>query len=274
MSKPFSTKHQPRSLFLAVLISGLLIAILPIAAFAGRLQLDANASSWAHLGADILLYLHIGGGALGLIFGSIALIAKKGSKVHRVVGRIFFVSMFVAYLVGGLVAPFLNEGQRPNFIAAILALTLLITGVLAAKRRNPDVGWAEYVGLVAALSVITAGVTFMIQGANHPSGTVDGSPPQAFVLFIVIGGICVLEDLWLCFKGRITGATRLSRHLWRMCMSFFIASASFFLGQEQMLPSYILGSIWQFVPVLLPFLAMLLWLILVRLPKTRLGGQS
>lgn len=270
----FSTKHQRRLFTAPALMLGFVMAALPMVAFAARLQVSGDASTWAQLGADALLYLHIGGGTLGLVFGAIAIFAKKGARVHRFVGRVFFASMFVAYLVGGLVAPFLNEGQRPNFIASILALTLLITGVLAAKRRNPSVGWIEYVGLLAALSVVVAGVIFMLQGANDPTGTVDGSPPQAFILFIVIGSVCVLEDAWLCIKGRITGATRLSRHLWRMCMSLFIASGSFFFGQQQMLPSELVGTFWQVVPVLLPLVAMLTWLVLVRFPNARFVGRN
>lgn len=270
----FSTIQRLRLFTTPALILALITLALPIIASAGRLQFADDASSWALFGADALLYLHIGGGTLGLIFGAIAIFAKKGATVHRIVGRVFVAAMFVSYLIGALVAPFLNEGQRPNFVAAILALTLLITGVLAAKRRNPAVGWVEYLGLLAALFVVVAGGVFMLQAASHPSGTVDGSPPQAFILFIAIGSVCVLEDLWLCIKGSITGATRLSRHLWRMCMSLFIASASFFLGQQKMLPSDFVDSFWLFVPVLFPLVAMLIWLVVVRLRNVRFVGRK
>ena len=44
--------------------------------------------------------------------------------------------MFVTYLIGAGVAPFLETGQRPNFVAGVLALYLLTSGVMAAMRRD------------------------------------------------------------------------------------------------------------------------------------------
>ena len=39
--------------------------------------------------------LHIGGGAVGLVSGAIAIFARKGSRVHRAAGNVFFASMLV-----------------------------------------------------------------------------------------------------------------------------------------------------------------------------------
>jgi hypothetical protein len=44
---------------------------------------------------NILLYTHIISGGLALISGSIAMLTKKGQKVHRSSGKIFFYSMLV-----------------------------------------------------------------------------------------------------------------------------------------------------------------------------------
>ena len=229
-------------------------------AHAARLQVEADAPLWMHLGANVLLYLHIAGGALGLLSGSVAILARKGQPVHRSAGKVFFVSMFVSYFIGAAVAPFLDEGQRPNFIGGVLALYLLLTAWLAAKRPNPSVSWIEYVGLLVACLVFTAGLLFMYQGANHPSGTVDGSPPQAFVLFTVVGALAIVGDLRFILRKNCTGNDRVARHLIRMCLSFFIAAGSFFLGQEQMLPESMIGTWWQGLPVLFPVLAMLIYL--------------
>ena len=84
------------------------------AAYAVKLEVSPDAPGWAHFGASILLYLHIGGGIVGLLAGATAAAARKGAVVHRTAGKIFLVSMFIAYLIGAGVAPFLAEGQRPN----------------------------------------------------------------------------------------------------------------------------------------------------------------
>ncbi len=250
------------------------VVVLSILVFAGltpllgaQLEVDADAPLWMRLGADALLYMHIGGGALGLVSGVIAMLARKGRRLHLIAGRVFFFAMFVSYLIGAGVAPFIEHGQRPNFVAGILALYLLATAWLAARRRNPIVGPVEYIGLAVALFVVAAGSWFMFEGLSDPSGTVDGSPPQAFVLFIVVGTCAAIGDVRVIIRRKISGALRVSRHLWRMCMSFFIAAGSFFFGQEQALPSAMVGTIWQYLPVLFPLIFMIAWLTLQRFNK-------
>ena len=37
-------------------------------------------------------------------------------------------------------------------------------------------------------------------------------------------------DVRMLVRGRVLGAKRIARHLWRMCFGLFIAAGSFFLG--------------------------------------------
>jgi hypothetical protein len=243
-------------------------------AMAETLKAAPDAPIWMHWGATLLLVLHIGGGTLGMLSGATAILSPKGRPVHRAAGKVFFASMFATYAVGAGVAPFLTTGQRPNFVAGILALYLLITAFLAARRRDPKVGWIEYGGLVVALGVVAAGGLFMWQGANDPSGTVDGSPPQAFVLFMVAGLFAAAGEIHVIVRSSISGVSRISRHLWRMCMSLFIASGSFFLGQQQVLPKAMVGTFWQLAPVVFPLLAILIWLVVEHLPRKDVASET
>lgn len=243
----------------------LCISFMATPVLATKLEISADSPAWAHFGASLLLYSHIVGGGLGIIAGTIAILTRKGQNAHRIAGRVFFVSMFIAYAIGAGVAPFLEDGQRPNFVAGILALYLLVTAWLAARRRDPVVGIIEYAGICIALFVVASGLLFMWQAANNPSGSVDGSPPQAFVLFVVVGLVALFDDFIVIMRGKINGRSRISRHLWRMCMSMFIAGGAFFFGQEQALPDAIVGSIWQMGLAFYPLLAMVIWLALPRL---------
>lgn len=247
----------------AVVMAGLLAG----PAMAETLKAAPDAPVWLHWGATALLWAHIGGGTLGMLSGATAILSPKGKTVHRAAGKVFFASMFITYAVGASVAPFLTDGQRPNFVAGVLALYLLITAFLAARRRDPKVGWIEYGGLATALAIIAAGGLFMWQGANDPSGTVDGSPPQAFALFIVAGVFAAVGEIHVILRRSITGVSRISRHLWRMCMSLFIASGSFFLGQQQLLPKAMVGTFWQMAPVMFPLVAILIWLVVEHLRR-------
>ncbi len=238
-------------------------------AFADKLTFEPEAPLYLHILAFVLLYGHILGGAIGLASGVVAIASPKGKSVHRIAGTTFFVSMFIAYLIGAGVAPFLDAGQRPNFVAGVMALYLLVTSWLAAKRPNPAVGWIEYLGLVIALFILSAGALFMYQGSQDPTGTIDGSPSEAFLLFVIVGVFAVLGDLHVIIRRKLSGVSRIARHLWRMCMSLFIAAGSFFLGQQQVLPEFMVGTLWQFGPVLFPVIALIVWQVLVHLPRRK-----
>lgn len=230
-------------------------------AHALRLHVSPDAPAWQHVGAALLLILHIGGGVVGLVSGAAALSTKKGGQIHRTAGKIFLPAMFVTYAIGAGVAPFLAEQQRPNFVAGILALYLLITGWRAAKRRVLSAGLEDKLGLVAALVIASAGFVFMQMASRSATGTVDGSPPEAFVVFAVAGSFAVFGELNLLFRGALSGAARIARHLWRMCVSLFLASGSFFLGQPQVFPAWFNATPLPFLFAFLPLLALLYWLV-------------
>ena len=58
----------------------------------------------------------------------------------------------------------------------------------------------------------------------------------------------------------ISGAPRIARHVWRMCLALFIASGSFFLGQQKVMPAFIQGSPILVVLGVAPLLFMIFWL--------------
>src|ERR1022692_5020033 len=55
----------------------------------------------------------------------------------------------------------------------------------------------------------------------------------------------------------VFSAERIVRHLWRMCFGFFIATGSFFLGQQQVFPAWLRGSSVLFIPALLPLVLLI-----------------
>jgi membrane protein implicated in regulation of membrane protease activity len=52
-----------------------------------------------------------------------------------------------------------------------------------------------------------------------------------------------------------------------MCVAFFIATGSFFLGQQDILPAAMRGSPWMFVLAFAPLAVMLFWLARIRFAK-------
>ena len=260
----------PRIALLPVLLAvAFAAALAPAVALADNLEAGPGDPVWMHLGANALLWAHIAGGAVGMVTGVIALAVRKGQRVHRAAGSVFFVAMFVAYAIGAGVAPLLDTGQRPNFVAGIMALYLLVSGAMAARRRDARAGAPEVIGLIVALSITVAGVIFMRMGAASPSGTVDGSPPQAFFLFTIAGAFAAAGELHVLVRKQLSNVSRIARHLWRMCFSLFIASGSFFLGQQQVFPEALQDSALLYIVALSPLPVMLFWLGKVRFDDWR-----
>jgi hypothetical protein len=233
------------------------------------LEAPAGSPWWLTFAADALLFLHIAGGAAGLLSGAAALVARKGSRAHTVAGTIFVVSMTIMASIGAAVSPFVPRPQRANVVAGVLTLYLVTTAWLAVRRKQIVAGRLDAAGLVVALAILATGVFWAVQASYSPTGTLDRSPPQSFYVFIVFGGFAATGDLKLVWNGGITGAPRIRRHLWRMCAALFIASGSFFLGQQRIMPGWMRGSAWLFVPTLAPLVLMIYWLV-----RTRIGAVA
>jgi hypothetical protein len=101
--------------------------------------------------------------------------------------------------------------------------------------------------------------------ADTPAGR---GPVFALAALCLLAG---LLDLNAILRRKLTPVQRISRHLWRMCFGFFIATGSFFLGQQQVLPVVMRGSPILFLLAFAPFAIMAFWLVRLRLPRPLRG---
>jgi hypothetical protein len=117
-----------------------------------------------------------------------------------------------------------------------------------------------------AAFALAFGVLSMIGGievARTATRSPDGAPAGMIFFLGSIGLLAAAGDVRWIIRG-LSGTQRLMRHLWRMCFSFFIATGSFFLGQQQVFPKAWRGSVVWFVPALFPLVAMIFWLLRMR----------
>ena len=229
------------------------------------LHVTAGSSWWLFAAANLILFLHIAGGTVGIISGAVALLSRKGGRSHRVAGTLFLVSMLVMATIGAATSPFLPVPSMPNVAAGTLTLYLVATGWVAIKREDGRVERFETGGLGVALAVVAAGTIFILMAKNSPTGTIGKTPPQAFYVFSFVGAIAAAGDIKMILRGGLSGSARIARHLWRLSAALTIASGSFFLGQQRIMPAVMRGSPWLFLPVIAPLLLMALWLIRLRL---------
>lgn len=209
-----------------------------------------------------ILVIHICVGLLALLSGAAALSFRKGSDRHRMAGNVFFISMLSMAAAATYLA-FMKD-QIDNVIGGVLTFYLVSTGWATAKRRDGETSIFDWGALLFALAVGVAIVTYGLKVAN---GSVR---PQAGVpvgMYFFLGSVALLSaagDLRMLVRGGVFGAQRIARHLWRMCFGLFIATGSFFLGQQQVFPAFVRQSKVLFLLAVLPLILMIFWLIRVR----------
>ena len=214
--------------------------------------------------------IHISGGTLALVAGTVAAFAPKGGRLHRAAGNVFFVCMlvmaaFAAYL--GIVVP----DQINIFIAAFTAY-LVATAWLTVRRKEGAIGLSEKIGLLAAIILCApfAILSFQLATGLPPlfKSTVrfEGPVLIAIYSFTAVLAIAAIGDANTVLAGGISGAPRIARHLWRMCLGLTLAAGSAFTnGLPRLLPPPVHVTTIFFLPQLIPIGLLLFWMIRVRL---------
>ena len=213
---------------------------------------------------NAVTWIHIAGGATALVCGTVAFAVRKGGGTHVSAGTWFCIAMFVLGVTASILSPQKSPPESP--IGGIMVCYFVATAWMAARRRSGTPGRFEKIACAIVLVIAAAIIGRGIEVALAPPGQFP-EPPGPVALF-GLGGICLLAglfDLKFILRGTLSATQRLSRHLWRMCFAFFIATGSFFLGQQDVLPQAVRGSPILFVLAFAPFALMLFWLARVRL---------
>lgn len=209
---------------------------------------------------NIVMAIHIAGGLAALPAGTVAVVARKGGRLHGRAGTVFFVSMLVLGVTAAMLEPFRDPPGSP--VAGLFVLYFITTSWVTARRRDGRTGWFE----MAACAVALGTAALMLWGAlSGATRTPVGSGPV-----FALAGLCALAgllDLNAVLRKTLNPTQRIARHLWRMCFAFFIATGSFFLGQQDVLPAAVRGSPALFVLAFAPFAVMAFWLVKVRIGK-------
>ena len=218
----------------------------------------------------IAFILHIGGGAIGLVSGTVAALARKGGAFHRKAGKIFVVSM----LVMGVFAIYLavvEPDQITNVFIGTLAIYLVSTAWMAVHRKEGTSGLFEKVAVAVALCLCApfAILTFQLATGLPPlfksAVPFNGAVLVAIYSFTSVLILAFIGDARVVLSGALSGVARISRHLWRMCLGLTLAAGSGFTnGFARLLPGpYHVPTVF-FLPQFLPLGLLVFWMIRVR----------
>jgi uncharacterized membrane protein len=225
------------------------------------LQLSPDAPAIARAAAATALVLHISGGLTGIAAGWAAILARKGERLHRVAGTVFFVAMLTMSGVGAIVAPMLPSEQWVNTPAAVFTFYLVASAWATVRRGEGEIGRFERVGVAVPLGVVA--LALALAAARVDLGPTGG----AVYGLAVIAAIAAVGDLRMIRAGGIAGTPRIARHLWRMTLGLFVATGSFFLGQPKHVPQVLKDTGFNVI-ISLGVLALLaFWMIRVRFPS-------
>ena len=169
----------------------------------------------------------------------------------------------MSMLVLGVTATILArlEEQPALGVGGVFTCYFVATSWIAARRRDGTTGRFE----IGACAVAFLASAALLWGARTGASTPAGAGP-----IYALAGVCLIAgllDLNAILRSKLTRTQRLSRHLWRMCFAFFIATGSFFLGQQDVMPKAVRGSLILWVLAFAPFAVMAFWLLRLRFGK-------
>ena len=195
--------------------------------------------------------IHVLAGTIAIVAGFIALYSVKGLKLHRNSGTVFACAMLVMSLSGAVMAVG-HPGAAINIPAGLVTAYLAITSL--ATVRPPFAG-SRRLDLAAMVAAFVIGAASLLVAIGGAAGGM--TPP--LVIFGVIA-LCAAEgDRRMIRAGGLKGASRVRRHLWRMCTALFIAAGSFFLGPVRRIPEPLRLPALRLIPIVV-LLTMAYWL--------------
>jgi hypothetical protein len=214
--------------------------------------------------------LHIGGGTIGLVAGTVAAFARKGGYLHRMAGNVFFVSMLVMAIFAAWLAVVI-PGQIVNLFIAIFTTYLVATAWMTVRRKDGAIGLPEKIALFVAIVLCAPFATLAFQlAAGLPPFFRSAVPFKGPVLialyvFTFVIAIAAFADAKVVLAGSISGAPRIARHLWRMCLGLTMAAGSAFTnGLPRLLPGPMHVTPIFFLPQFVPLGLLIFWMIRVR----------
>lgn len=214
--------------------------------------------------------VHVGAGAIAVAAGAAALAARKGGPIHVGAGRLFALAMVASSALGAVLGLVKADGFYITFHAGVLGVTLILSGVLTARARTSRLGRASLgVGIANVLNL--AGLT--IAGAyalSKPDSMLLGFQAGDYFFLGGMAGVAALGDASMLVRNSLSDRHRIARHLWRMCLGFFIAAGSAFTGPgAKAFPEAVRNSGVLAAPELIILGLMLFWLAYVLLRRSK-----
>lgn len=184
----------------------------------------------------LILVVHAPLGFLALLAGAIALVAKKGSKIHKKAGMGFFSTMLVSSITALTISILPNHRNPFLFSIGLFSIYFLISGYrsIKFKRTNPSLLGDRLI----AYCICLTGLSMVLFPA-----VVYLKFNVVLSVFGIVGLVFGIRDLRLFKEPNRLKRSWLKLHLGKMTGGYIAAVSAFFVVNQ------ILPGIWNwFVP--------------------------
>jgi uncharacterized membrane protein len=219
-----------------------------------------------------LLILHIFGGSVGLVAGTVAMAVRKGGRWHRIAGQIFVGGMLCLAATGAVIA--YTRSEPPNIVAGLMTVYMVTTAWMTGRHKDGRSGIFDWAALISTFGFLAYLWPMGIEALYMPHRMMNGVPAAMSLFLGTVMLVAAAGDIRMLVLGGVTGARRIGRHAWRMSFGLFIATGSFFLGQQQVFPVRWRGSAVLTVLGIFPLGLLVFWAVRLRFGKRFRGSAG
>ncbi len=202
--------------------------------------------------AIILIYIHAILGGIALLAGAMALVFKKGGRLHKNNGRIFFYAMLVSALVSLIVAVLPNHQNPFLFSIGLFSTYFLLSGYRGLRFREKNV-------VLRMDKVISSTVIFVGAAMVLVPIIVNYSIDIVLLVFGFAAVVFGIRDLKMFNDRERLYRQWLKIHLGKMTGAY-IAAVSAFLVVNDFLP----GLLNWFLPTILGSVYITYWMLKIK----------
>lgn len=196
--------------------------------------------------ADVLILSHVVAGVTTLISGLLAaFFGKKGGKLHRQVGLVFYWSMFWIFISALLIISFVRFSAF-LLVIAVFSWYMTFSGVRVLKLKKTMM--AKPVDWTAAIITLLSGLFFIGMGFSYQLKA-EWSSVVGYLCFFF--GIFTAQTAWENIKGFRRGANQEKMWWWfahmnSMCGALIASITAFTVqnGEIFKLPSEMMWLPW------------------------------
>lgn len=185
-----------------------------------------------------IILIHAVFGGIALLSGSIAIIVKKGSTIHKKMGSIFFYAMLLSAIIAMFVAVLPKHESPFLFAIGIFSNYFIITGFRALRFRKAILN-LKIDKLISIIMCVT-GILMIVLPL-----IINGSINIVLAVFGIIGAVLSYRDLLLYQNREKLKNGWLKLHIGKM-MGGYIAAVTAFV----VVNNYFSGIFGWFIPTI------------------------